>query len=384
MEIKPAQSASPVAANEDASRRPPASRLLSLDALRGFIMFWIVGGEDIVHALRKVSRSGWADFLARQMDHKKWEGVAFYDLIFPSFVFIVGVSLVFSLSRTIADSGKAAAYKRILSRSLLLYLLGIFYYGGFAEGFEKIRLLGVLQRIALCYLFAGLVFCTFRLKGMIACCAALLIGYWAMMTFVPVPGIGAGNFDEGKNLANYIDSEYLPLFKWDGDHDPEGLLSTLPAIANCLMGVFAGLLLANASIGPQRKVFYLLASGVVSVLLGFLWGWQFPVVKKIWTSSYVLVAAGYSSIFLAVFYQIIEVWKMRQWAMPFVWIGVNPITIYMAHKLLDFPNIAHRFAGGPIKGIFGRYGDVVITLVIILLTFAIVRFLYRRKIFLRL
>jgi len=384
METKSAQPVTPSPANEAVSSRPPAQRLLSLDALRGFIMFWIVGGEDIVHALRKVSSSGWADLLARQMDHKKWEGVAFYDLIFPSFVFIVGVSLVFSLSRTITEKGKAAAYQRVLSRSLLLYLLGIFYYGGFAGGFEKIRLLGVLQRIALCYLFAGLTFCTFRLRGMIACCAALLLGYWALMTFVPVPGAGAGNFEEGKNLANYIDKEYLPLFKWDGDHDPEGLLSTLPAIANCLMGVFAGLLLRDGRIGPQRKVSYLLASGVASVLLGFLWGWQFPVVKKIWTSSYVLVAAGYSSIFLALFYQVIEVWNMRSWAMPFVWIGVNPITIYMAHNLIDFPKIAHRFAGGPIKHLFGTYGDLFITLVIILMTFAFVRFLYRRKIFLRL
>ena len=371
-------------ANEADSSKPLAQRLLSLDALRGFIMFWIVGGEDIVHALHKISSSGWADLLARQMDHKKWEGVAFYDLIFPSFVFIVGVSLVFSLSRTIADCGRAPAYKRILSRSLLLYLLGIFYYGGFAGGFEKVRLLGVLQRIALCYLFAGLIFCTFRLRGMIACCAALLLGYWALMTFVPVPGVGAGNFDEGKNLANYIDREYLPLFRWDGDHDPEGLLSTLPAIANCLLGVFAGLLLRNAGIGAQKKVLYLLIGGVASVVLGFFWGWQFPVVKKIWTSSYVLVAAGYSSVFLALFYQVIELWNVRQWAMPFVWIGVNPITIYMAHNLIDFPKVAHRFAGGPIKEMFGAYGDVVITSVVILMTFAIVRFLYRRKIFLRL
>jgi predicted acyltransferase len=383
MEMNPAQPASPVPPNAAGSSKALTQRLLSLDALRGFIMFWIVGGEDIVQALHKVSRSGWADLLARQMDHKKWEGVAFYDLIFPSFVFMVGVSLVFSLSRTIAESGKAAAYSRILSRSLLLYLLGIFYYGGFAGGFEKIRLLGVLQRLALCYLFAGLIFCTFRLRGMIVCGAALLIGYWALMTFVPVPGAGAGNFEEGKNLANYIDRKYLPLFKWDGDHDPEGLLSTLPAIANCLLGVFAGLLLRNTGLGAQKKVSYLLVGGVASVLLGFLWGWQFPVVKKIWTSSYVLVAAGYSSIFLAVFYQVIEVWNMRQWAMPFVWIGVNPITIYLAHNLIDFPKIARRFAGGPIEELFGPYGEVVITLVTMLMTFAIVRFLYRRKIFLR-
>src|SRR5437016_4864966 len=216
----------------------PTQRLMSLDALRGFDMFWIVGAEDIVKALDKVSPSPAVHLLTEQLTHKDWEGVAFYDLIFPLFVFIVGVSLVFSLSKTIAQHGRAAAYKRVLTRGLLLYLLGLFYYGGFEKDVEQIRLLGVLQRIALAYLFTGLLFCRFRLRGLVVACVSLLVGYWALMTFVPVPGVGAGNFAEGKNLANYIDKEYLPFRKWDGDHDPEGLLSTLPAIGTCLLGVF--------------------------------------------------------------------------------------------------------------------------------------------------
>src|SRR5258708_33631605 len=169
-------------------------RLLSLDALRGFDMFWIVGAEEIVHALRKASDSGIVSFFATQLSHKNWEGVAFYDLIFPLFVFIAGVSMVFSLSKTIEQFGKTAAYKRILWRGLLLYLIGIFYYGGFANGIEKIRLMGVLQRIAIAYTFAGLVFATFKLRGMIIAWAGLLVGYWALMTFVPVPGVGEGDF----------------------------------------------------------------------------------------------------------------------------------------------------------------------------------------------
>jgi len=140
---------------------------MSLDALRGFDMFWIVGAEEIVHGLHRVSHTGFADLLAGQLTHKNWEGVAFYDLIFPLFVFIVGVSLVFSLSKLVEQSGKVAALKRIFWRSALLYLIGIFYYGGFADGVERIRLLGVLQRIALCYFFAGIAFCTFKLRGLI-------------------------------------------------------------------------------------------------------------------------------------------------------------------------------------------------------------------------
>jgi predicted acyltransferase len=359
-------------------------RLLSLDALRGFDMFWIVGAEDIVHALHKVNPSPAVNLLTQQLSHKDWEGVAFYDLIFPLFVFIVGVSLVFSLSKTLLQHGQAAAYRRVMARGLLLYLLGLFYYGGFAEGIERIRLFGVLQRIGLAYLFGGLLFCTFRLRGLIVACALLLGGYWLLMTFVPVPGVGAGSFQEGANLANYIDKQYVPLRKWDGDHDPEGLLSTLPAIGTCLLGVFAGLLLQNSRISEQKKVLWLLLAGVAGVGLGFLWGLQFPVIKKLWTSSYVLVAAGYSCLFLALFHQVIEVWRIQKWAMPFVWIGLNPLTLYLVHNVVELDKIANRFVGGPIKASFGSYSEVIVTATILAITFWLAHFLYRRKIFLRL
>ena len=363
---------------------PPSQRLMSLDALRGFDMFWIIGAEGLVEGLRKITDSGPIRLLADQLEHKSWEGFHFEDLIFPMFVFIVGVSLVFSLSKTIEQSGRTAAVVRIIRRAALLYLLGLFYYGGFATPFERIRLLGVLQRIAICYLFASLLFCYLKPKALAWVCAGILIGYWALMTFVPVPDFGAGNFGEGKNLANYIDKQFLPLRKWDGDHDPEGLLSTLPAIANCLLGVFAGLLLKDASRPDRKKVAFLIGAGLASLALGWLWHFQFPVIKKLWTSSFVLVACGYSALLLAVFYQIIDVWKLRTWAMPFVWIGVNPITIYMAHNLVDFDKIAQRFVGGQLNGYFGNYGQLIVALVSLAIVFCLLHFLYRRKIFLRL
>ncbi len=359
-------------------------RLLSLDALRGFDMFWIVGAEEIVHAMHKVNHSSAVNLLTNQLTHKDWVGVGFYDLIFPLFVFIVGVSLVFSLTRILETHGRATAYRRVITRGAILYVIGLFYYGGFTEGFDHIRLMGVLQRIGLCYLFTGLLFCTFRLKGLIVACASLLIGYCLLMTLVPVPGYGAGVFVEGQNLANYIDKGYLPFFKWDGDHDPEGLLSTLPAIGTCLLGVFTGLFLRNSPLSQQKKAAFLFGAGVCSVLLGFLWGLQFPIIKKIWTSSYVLVAGGYSCIFLAVFYQVIEIWGFRKWATPFVWIGLNPLTIYLIHNMVDLKMLANRLVGGPIKAGFGDYADVLVMTVITAMSFAVVHFLYRRKIFLRL
>src|SRR5207244_766770 len=289
---------------------PPAvsTRLMSLDALRGFDMFWIIGAEELFHALYKMSDRGIIRTLAEQLTHEDWEGFRFYDLIFPLFVFIVGVSLVFSLGKSIETAGKAAALRRIFRRSLLLFALAIIYSGGFSRDWPDIRLLGVLNRIALCYLFAGLIFCFFRLKGMLAICASLLVGYWALMTFVPFPDVRpvpgspltiaketgftnvtqlnlastnviSGVFIKGVNLANYLDQEYLPGKKWDGTWDPEGFLSTLPAVATCLLGVFAGLLLRNDRIEPRCKADYFLLAGLAGCVTGSLVGLRFSVVR---------------------------------------------------------------------------------------------------------
>ena len=391
----------------------PSRRLMSLDALRGFDMFWIVGGEEIIHALYKGWPCGFTRFIDGEMDHKAWAGVAFYDLIFPLFVFIVGASLVFSLTRMIEKSGKATAMKRIFFRSLVLYVFGLLVYGGISKGVDHIRWLGVLQRIALCYFFTSLIFCLVRLRGMIAICLALLVGYWALVSFVPVRDFNLqterlralnlrpndsetramflattnyvrSRFDDGLNLTQHLDFQYLPGYRWDGAYDPEGLLSTLPAIATCLLGVFAGLLLKSASVPDQMKVLYLLGAGMAGVALGFLWGLQFPVIKKIWTSSYVLVAGGYACLFLAAFYQMVEIWGWRKWCTPFVWIGMNPITIYLVFHLVRFSEIARLVVGGPVARAFGDWGPMVLALAVVALMLLFVRFLYERKIFLRL
>src|SRR5688572_6672487 len=345
-------------------------RIASVDALRGFDMFWIIGADALFYALNKLAGGDGKSligFVATQLDHVQWEGFRFYDLIFPLFVFIVGVSIVFSLSKRTAEQGRAAATAQILRRALILYLFGLFTYDGISGGWEKVRLLGVLQRIALCYLSTALAFLYLKPKALVALCASLLVGYWALMTFVPVPGVGAGNFAEGKNLANYVDKQYLPLFKWDGDHDPEGLLSTLPAIASCLLGVFAGLWLRGEA-DDRRKVKVLLLCGAASVVVGILWALQFPVIKKLWTSSFVLVAGGFSAMLLGTFYLVIDVWKKDWWATPFIWIGTNAITIYLLVHVVELPKLAERVAGGPVKAwldsaIRPGAGDLLIAIV---------------------
>ena len=371
-----------VGSAETCSAKP--TRLMSLDALRGFDMFWIVGAEGLVAGLRELSDASPIRALANQLEHVAWAGFHFEDLIFPMFVFIVGVSLVFSLSKTIEQHGRRAAVGHVVRRSALLYLLGVLYYGGFSTPFEQIRLLGVLQRIAIVYLFAALIFCFFAWRGRLAWCIGILIGYWLLMTFVPVPGGTAGNLAEGQNLANWIDKQFLPLRKWDGDHDPEGLLSTLPAIANCLIGVFAGMLLRNQKQSNRTQVLWLAVAGALLLSMGWLWSIEFPVIKKLWTSSFVLVACGYSCLLLAAFHLVIEGWGWRRWALPLVWIGANPITIYLIDRFVDIPKLAELFVGGDLNElVLGRYGALGVALVGIAIIFGIARFLYQRKIFLR-
>jgi predicted acyltransferase len=369
---------------EQTPREPAKERILSVDVLRGFDMFWITGGGGFVAAVLHLCGGKLEKWFVPQLEHVPWEGFHFYDLIFPLFVFIVGMSVVFSLQKLMATQGKGAAYRRLVRRFVLLYLLGIIYYGGMKDGFQHIRLMGVLQRLALAYLFTGILFIHFRLRGLIVAFCAVLLGYWALLSFVPVPGVGHVSFAEGQNWANWVDQHFLPLRKWDGDWDPEGLLSNIPAIGSCLLGLFAALLLRKPEIPALKKVLYFLGGGVALVAAGYLWGLQFPVIKKIWTSSYVLVAGGYSLLLLGVFYLILDVWKVQKWALPFVWIGMNPITLYMARNVVDFNGLANRFVGGELQTLWGKeVGYLLVTAVSLALSFLLVRFLYQRKIFLR-
>ena len=182
------------------------------------------------------------------------------------------------------------------------------------------------------------------------------------------------------NLANYLDQRFLPGRKWDGTYDPEGLLSTLPAFVTGLLGIFAGLFLRDPSVPERKKALALMAAGAAGVALGLLWGLEFPVIKKIWTSSYVLVAGGYSAMLLGIFYWIVEVRKKTGWCQPFVWIGMNPITLYMVSDLTGgFPRLAGRLAGGSLGNFLDAHvtvgcGDLVVSFVGVLLFVGLARF----------
>lgn len=343
-------------------------------------MFWIVGGDYLIRSLPKIHDNGFTRFLAGQMEHCEWAGFHFYDLIFPLFVFIVGVAIPFSLPRLIEREGQRAAVLRIVNRSVILFFLGVFYMGGIATGFKNIYFAGVLHRIAVAYFFAALLFCFCKTRTLIATCAGLLVVYWILMTFVPVPGIGAPDLSvPGKNLARYIDDLYLPGQKFEGT-----ILSTLAAVANCLLGIFAGLHLKRSDLSQYQKFLLLLMGGISLLTFGVAWAQVFPVIKLLWTSSYVLISCGIGAVLLSLFYYVIEMRAAQRWAQPFIWIGMNAITIYLVSSIAAFYKLAGRFVGGDIAHALGPFSEFARALVTIGFALLLAHFLYRRKIFLRL
>ena len=369
----------------DSPKPSVQSRIVSVDVLRGFDMLWIVGADDFARALGKINEAPWAQTVSTQLKHVQWEGFRFYDLIFPLFVFMLGMSVVFSLPKYLEQKGKGAAHMRVLRRFILLFLLGALYDKGISDMAHESPFSGVLQRLAWAYLGSALIFLNVRQKWRIAIFFAILIGYWALVCFVPHPDLGseATTFTQGENFVDWVDHKFLP-FKEEGQYsESEGLLSTIPAIATALLGLFAGLIIRDARFSEWKRVGIFIGAGIVMVLLGYLWGMQFPIIKKIWTSSYVLVAGGYSCILLGVFYCIVDVWKLRRWAVPFVWVGMNPLTIYLASEFINFRNIGERLVGGPVAGRLGEYGELLVAAMGIVLVFVFARFLYKRNIFLR-
>jgi predicted acyltransferase len=375
--------------------QPPAGpeRVVSIDALRGFDMFWIIGGEEIFKTW-----AAWGEWPIRaqvdaQLDHVPWEGFHAYDLIFPLFLFVVGAVLPFSLGK-IRDAGEPAgkAYWRIIRRTLLILALGLLFNNILQKDFTRlaqldwsdVRVSGVLQRIGICYFCAALIFMRTRVRGQVLWLAGLLLGYWALLAWVPAPGGHAGDYSKLGNLAGYVDAHWLPGKippEFYGYGDNEGLLSTIPSIATTLLGVLAGTWLRSGR-SPWLKVAGLVAAGGLCLVAGDAWSRVFPIIKNIWTSSFVLWAGGWSFLLLALFYAVIDVMGFRRLAFFFVVIGANAITIYVGEHIVDFHLIAKFFLGGAAR-LSGGFEPVLWSLGDFAAKWLLLWFLYRKRIFLR-
>lgn len=348
-------------------------------------MFWIVGGDGIAAAIGKLSHRPSISAVTIQVsDHMQWAGFRFYDMIFPLFLFIIGVTLPFSIGRRMeAGHSKRDILKKVLVRAAILCLFGLVYNGVLDfHGWDHVRFFGVLQRQAFGYLMAGILFVTTKPKTQWIVFGLILVLYWALLALAPVPGYGHGNYSEWGNFANYVDRQFLrPGQLYEKYGDPEGLVSMLPSICTALLGLFAGRWLKSER-APLEKVRGLVVGGVVSLGLGLAWSPLFPVIKKIWTSSYVLVAGGFSLLLLALFYWVIDVRGWKKWSMPFVVIGMNSITIYMAARIVSFGDIAAFFLGGLNRALPAEK-DLLMATGAVTVEWLFLYYLYRNKVFLR-
>ncbi len=365
----------------DSEEKPLVStRLASIDALRGFDMFWIIGGGTIFASLVKVHSHPVTQTIERQLEHVEWKGFRFEDLIYPLFLFIMGVVMPFSLSRRIErGQNRSILYLHVLKRSAVIILLGLIMNGLLRFDWAQMRWPGVLQRIGLCYFFAAMIVMNTKWRTWAIITAAILILYWPAMMLIPVPEYGAGDLTKIGCLSSYIDQQLIPGRLYYGHGDNEGLISTLPAICTVLLGALAGHWLRTEQSG-NRKAAGLAIAGVVSLLLGYLWGLVFPIIKIVWTSSFVLFAGGWSLLLLALFYWIIDVRGYCKWAFFFVVIGMNPITIYFSQRFVDFEKVADFFLAG-IAAHGGLLAPLVLPLGILLAKWLFLWFLHSHRVF---
>ncbi|GIW88394.1 MAG: DUF5009 domain-containing protein [Isosphaeraceae bacterium] len=360
-------------------------RLLSIDALRGFDMFWIIGGDALFRAIGRRLGPPVELVTERQLQHVAWEGFVFYDLIFPLFLFLVGVVIPYSLRshRARGESSRALAW-RVARRVALLVLLGLVNNGLLQLDFANLRYAGVLQRIGICYGVAAVLAWWLRPRGIVAAILVILLGYWAVLATVPAPGGRAGDLSPEGNVSGYLDRTLLPgriMPEYYGYGDNEGVLSTIPAVATALLGVLAGTWLLTDR-RPWVKVGGLLGAGAACLGLGIAWGQVFPVIKNLWTSSFVLVAGGWSLILLGAFYAVIDVLGARWLALPFAVIGANAITIYVGQEFLDFERISRFFLGG-VARLSGAWEPVVLAAGVVGAAWVFLYILWRNRWFLR-
>ncbi len=310
-------------------------RLTSLDVFRGIT----------IAAMILVNMVGVADDKYPLLDHAEWNGCTPTDLVFPFFLFIVGVAMTFSLSKyTDGNKPNSSVYWRILRRAAILFVVGLLLNGFWNKGvwtfdLSSIRLMGVLQRISLSYLVASVTVLNLPRKGQWILAAVLLIGYWLTMMYLPVPGYGAGVLTREGNLGAYVDRLIIPkahLYKGDNFKfmgDPEGLFSTIPAIVSVLGGYLTGLWIRSQPI-RSRTSLGLALFGIGCLIIGWAWGWTFPINKKLWTSSYVVFSSGWALLLLAACYEMIEVRLIRRWGKCFEIMGLNAIALFVGSVLL--------------------------------------------------
>lgn len=363
------------------NRTEKKDRLLSLDALRGFDMFWITGGSVLFAYIGQFTGINW---LTRQMGHVEWEGLTMHDLIFPLFMFISGVAIPFAITSKIEKGvARKDMLKKVLKRMLILVGLGIIYNGALKGDFSHARLASVLGQIGLSYFFASIIIIYTRaFKSRLYWLAGILLGYGFVQLFVPVPGVGAGQLTPEGCFNGYIDRMFLPGILNGKVFDPEGLMCIISATGITLMGSVAGYILRNKKRNEWNKIYLLAGIGATLVLLSIIISPFYPIIKKCWTSTFNLVAGGISFLLLSLFYMIIDVLQYKKWSFYFRVIGMNSIFVYLFVHFINVKKIAVGLSGWTI--IFSEQVMQFTSLLVYLaIVWAVLYYMYKKEIFLR-
>jgi predicted acyltransferase len=377
--VPPAPSATPA----------PATRVGALDALRGFDMFWIVGGDKLAIAVIGLfPTAAWTVEAERQLHHMLWDGFTAWDLIMPLFLFVVGAVMPFSFARRLElGHSKRQLYFKIIRRTLILFVLGMAVQGHLLDfNLSTLHVFAnTLQAIAVGYFIAGILMLTTPVWGQVVAAIVLMIGYWLLLMYVPVRGHGAGVLEQHANIALTVDRWVMGRFIDGTDPPYTWVLSGMTFTATVLLGVFSGYILGGR-FSSFMKFIWLTLLGAACLAGGWAWAeyLHFPIIKHVWTSSMVLWAAGWSYLLLAAFYLLIDVAGFRRWAFPFIVIGMNAITIYVAYdsKIIPFNEISNNLVGG-LTHHLGPAGPLVIALTTVLLVWLPLYHMYRHKIFIR-
>ena len=370
-------------------------RLESLDVLRGFDLFMLVGLETAIHQLASAVDTPSFHSFMWCFTHVDWEGFSPWDLVMPLFMFMSGITIPFALSRYKHTNNQTSVYRRILKRVILLWIFGMMCQGNLL-GLDPNRIYfysNTLQAIAMGYLIASVLYLHTRIRTQIIVAAGLLLGFLGAMEWITVQGYGGGNYTPDGNLAEWIDREVLGRFR-DGASMMNGevvfadwyrytwILSSLNFGVTVLTGTFAGYILKDKEWMPKRKLTYLLAIGAAMVAIGWIWGIWHPVIKKLWTSSMTLVSSGYCFLLMALFYYLID---YKGWKKYSGWLkvyGMNSIVAYMLTMCVNFSCIGHSLLHG-LQPYMGEYYSVVLTLSNVGIIYFILWELYKRKLFLR-
>lgn len=371
---------------EEERQVKPQGRVMSIDALRGFDMFWIIGGGAMFASLDQIFDHPATAWIKTQLTHVKWEGFRFEDLIMPLFLFVVGVVMPYSFAKRL-DRGesKKKLYIHVVMRTVILFILGMIAQGHLLE-YDLSRLhiySNTLQAIAAGYLIAAVILLNLNWVWQIAATGILLVLFWALMMLVPVPGHGAGVLTPEGNLAIYLDRVIFGRFIDGTDPPYTWILGSMVFPCTVMLGVFAGHVLRSKK-DANFKVLWLLIVAVGCLVAGLIWGqvFVFPIIKHLWTSSFVLFSGGFCYLLLALFYYVIDVKGFKKWAFGFVVIGTNAIAVYMATHLVSFRNIAGVFVQG-LEKYTGNWYQLISSSAGFALVWLILWWMYRKKTFIK-